>query len=231
MIENEETNEIIKTPSSRSLGLKATKERRKEMVIKVFSFDIQKNKLSKDKKIYLGLLKLEAKYYYNYLVFLSQVKTTDNYGDIIYPNNLFNFNTKSDLIQIFNYEDNTHVEYELKVLSSQVKQEILKKIQSSIKGLSSSKSKGRKIGQLKFKSFVNVPLKQFNNSFYLSDDCKKLSLQGNKKATFHLIRNKNLSNLAKNLQLTHKSITTVKSKYNKRVKAQTHNNVSLKYLF
>ena len=177
MIEIENINEIIKIPSSRSLGLKATKERRKEMVIKVFSFNIQKNKLSKDKKIYLALLKLEAKYYYNYLVSLSQVKTTDNYGDIIYPNNLFNFNTKSDLIQIFNCEDSTHVEYELKVLSSQVKQEILKKIQSSIKGLSISKSKGRKIGQLKFKSFVNVPLKQFNNSFYLSDDCKKLSLQ------------------------------------------------------
>ena len=230
MIEIENINEIIKIPSSRSLGLKATKERRKEMVIKVFSFNIQKNKLSRQKKIYLSLLKLEAKYYYNYLVSLSQVKITDNYGDIIYPNNLFSFNTKSDLIKVFNYEDNTHVDYELKVLSSQVKQEILKKIQSSIKGLSSSKSKGRKIGQLKFKSFVNVPLKQFNNSFYLSDDCKKLSLQGNKKTTFHLIRNKNLSNLARNLKLTHKSITTVKSKHNKRVKAQTHNNVSLKKL-
>ncbi|MBC7474040.1 MAG: hypothetical protein H7263_07080 [Candidatus Sericytochromatia bacterium] len=90
MIENEKTNYIIKIPSSRSLGLKATKARRKEMVIKVFSFNIQKNKFSKDKKIYLALLKLEAKYYYNYLVFLSQVKTTDNYGDIIYPNILYN---------------------------------------------------------------------------------------------------------------------------------------------
>ena len=231
MIKNEKTNEIIKIPSSRSIGLKATKERRKEMVIKVFSFNIQKNKLSKDKKIYLALLNLEAKYYYNYLIYYSQIKTTDNYGDIIYPNNLFNFNTKSDLIKVFNYENNTHVDYELKVLSSQVKQEILKKIQSSIKGLSSSKSKDRKIGQLKFKSFVNIPLKQFNNSFYLSDDCKKLSLQGNKKTTFHLIRNKNLSNLARNLKLTHESITTVKSKHSKRVKVQTHNNVSLKKLF
>jgi rubrerythrin len=226
-----ETNNIQeKIPSSRSIGLKATKARRKDMVIKVFSFNIQKNKLSKSKRKYLALLKLEAKYYYNYLVSLSHVKITDNYGDIVYPNNLFNFNTKCNLIQIFNYEDNTHVNYELKIISSQVKQEILKKIQSSIKGLSSSKFKGRKIGQLKFKSFVNIPLKQFNNSFYLSDDCKKLSLQGNKKTTFHLIKNKNISTLARNLQLTQKSITTVASKYSKRLKAQTHNNVSLKKL-
>ena len=47
MIENEKANEFIKLASSRSLGLKATKARRKEMVIKVFSFNIQKNKLSK----------------------------------------------------------------------------------------------------------------------------------------------------------------------------------------
>ena len=147
---------------------------------------------------------------YNYLIYLSKVKVVDNYGDTIYPNNLFKFNTKSNLIKILNYEDKIHVDYELKVLSSQVKQEILKKIQSSIKGLSSSKSKGRKIGTLKFKSFVNVPLKQFNNSFYLSDDCKKLSLQGNRKDKFHLIRNKNISNLFNNLKLNNKSGSTIK---------------------
>ena len=223
-------DKIDKTPSARIVALKATKARRKSMIIKVFSFNIQKNKLSKEKKKYLNLLNLEAKYYYNYLVYCSQIKTTDNYGDVIYLNNLFEFNTKSNLIKIFNHEDKIHVDYELKIISSQVKQEILKKIQSSIKGLSSSKSKGRKIGVLKYKSFVNIPFKQFNNSFYLSDNCKKLSIQGNRKDKFHLIRNKNLSTLAGNLQLTNKSITTTKSKHHNRVKAQTHNNVSLKKL-
>ena len=78
---------------------------------------------------------------------------------------------------------------------------MLKKIQSSIKSLSKAKNKGRKIGHLKFKSFVNLPLKQFNNSFYLSDNGKKLSLQGNKKSSFHLVRNKNLTQLSKELNL------------------------------
>ena len=217
-----------KEPSIRSKSLKDTKDRRKSMVIKVLSFNIQKNKLSKAKKSYLKLLNLEAKYYYNYLISLSQVSIVDDFGNLIYPNNLFEFNTKPNHIKIFSFADKTYCDYEIKVLSSQVKQEILKKITSSIKAISAAKAKGRKTGKLKFKPFVNIPFKQFNNSFYLSDDCKKLSLQGNRKETFHLIRNRNLSNLCNNLNLSTKTISNIKGK--DRNYSQTHNNVSLKKL-
>ena len=108
----------------RNLARKETQARRKSMVIKVLSFNIQKNKLSKQKKSYLNLLKLEAKYYYNYLIYLSQISITDNYGDIIYPNNLFEFNTKSNFILVYEHSSNSYLPYELKVLSSQVKQEL-----------------------------------------------------------------------------------------------------------
>ena len=188
-------------PSDRIQTRKETKSRRSSMVIKVLSFNIQKNKLSKDKKLYLKTLFLEAKYYYNYLIYLSQQSVTDNYGNTVYPYNLFEFNTKSNQILVYENSSNSYLPYELKFLSSQVKQELLKKIQSSIKSLSKAKTKGRKIGHLKFKSFVNLPLKQFNNSFYLSDNGKKLSLQGNKKSSFHLVRNKNLTQLSKELNL------------------------------
>ena len=188
-------------PSDRIQTRKETKSRRSSMVIKVLSFNIQKNKLSKDKKLYLKTLFLEAKYYYNYLIYLSQQSVTDNYGNTVYPYNLFEFNTKSNQILVYENSSNSYLPYDLKFLSSQVKQELLKKIQSSIKSLSKAKTKGRKIGHLKFKSFVNLPLKQFNNSFYLSDNGKKLSLQGNKKSSFHLVRNKNLTQLSKELNL------------------------------
>ena len=188
-------------PSDRIQTRKETKSRRSSMVIKVLSFNIQKNKLSKNKKSYLKTLFLEAKYYYNYLIYLSQQSVTDNYGNTVYPYNLFEFNTKSNQILVYENSSNSYLPYELKFLSSQVKQELLKKIQSSIKSLSKAKTKGRKIGHLKFKSFVNLPLKQFNNSFYLSDNGKKLSLQGNKKSSFHLVRNKNLTQLSKELNL------------------------------
>ena len=188
-------------PSDRIQTRKETKSRRSSMVIKVLSFTIQKNKLSQEKRIYLKTLFLEAKYYYNYLIYLSQQSVTDNYGNTVYPYNLFEFNTKSNQILVYENSSNSYLPYELKFLSSQVKQELLKKIQSSIKSLSKAKTKGRKIGHLKFKSFVNLPLKQFNNSFYLSDNGKKLSLQGNKKSSFHLVRNKNLTQLSKELNL------------------------------
>ena len=197
-------------PSDRIQTRKETKSRRSSMVIKVLSFNIQKNKLSKDKKFYLKTLFLEAKYYYNYLIYLSQQSVTDNYGNTVYPYNLFEFNTKSNQILVYENSSNSYLPYELKFLSSQVKQELLKKIQSSIKSLSKAKSKGRKIGHLKFKSFVNLPLKQFNNSFYLSDNGKKLSLQGNKKSSFHLVRNKNLTQLSKELNLNFNSQISLK---------------------
>ena len=220
-------------PSARIQSRKETQSRRSSMVIKVLSFNIQKNKLSQEKRIYLKTLFLEAKYYYNYLIHLSQQSITDNYGNTVYPNNLFEFNTKSNQILVYEHSTNSYLPYELKFLSSQVKQELLKKIQSSIKSLSKAKSQGRKIGQLKFKSFVNIPLKQFNNSFYLSDNGKKLSLQGNKKSSFHLVRNKNLSQLAKALKLETHFISNHKVKdklNNKRVFSQTHHQVSFKKL-
>ena len=188
-----------KAPSQRTITRKATKTRRDSMRLMVLSFNIQNNKLSLDKYKYLTKLCMEAKYFYNYLLNLSQVTITDDFGDLIYSHNLFQFNTKSNHITVFDSQSNTHNYYKLQFISSQMKQEILKKIQASIKSLAQAKKKGRKVGRLKFKSTVNVPLKQFNNSFYLSDDCKKLSLQGNSKAKFHLVRNKNLTKLAKSL--------------------------------
>ena len=49
----------------------------------------------------------------------------------------------------------------LTLLGSQIKQSILAQIQSEIKGLHTKKKKGKKVGRLKFKSFVgSIPLKQ-----------------------------------------------------------------------
>ena len=193
-----------KEKSQRSISLKETKERRKAMVLKVLSFTIQANKLSQEKEDYLYQLSTEAKWYYNYLIHLSRQVVTDDFGNLIYLNNLFQFNTKSNSITVFNYHEKKQVPVELKILSSQVKQEILKKITSSIKSLAGAKKKGRKTGKLRFQSLVNIPFKQFNNSFYLSDNAKKLKLQGNHKQAFHLIRNKNLTQLATRLKLTKK---------------------------
>jgi len=170
------------------------------MVVKVLSFNI--NKLSLPKKEYFKLLHLESKLYYNYLIKLSE-SITDDYGFYTHID-LFDFKTKSNHIDIIWYGEPQL--YELQVLTSQMKQEILTKIKNSIKGLAAAKKKGRKVGKLKYKSIVNIPLNQINSTFYLKDNASKLRIQGNKQ-TFNLVRNKNLNKLSKNLGLGKVSLT------------------------
>ena len=166
------------------------------MLVKVFSFNLQKNKLSKAKEKYLSLLFREAKWYYNYLINLSQKQVTNDFGNLVYCYNLFNLKTNQKFIKRYNPKFDCFEDYELKALSSQMKQTILESIQNNIKALSSAKTKGRKAGKLKFKSSVPIPLKQLNFTYYLSDNLRKLSIQGNRKTTFHLTRNKNINKLS-----------------------------------
>jgi putative transposase len=67
---------------------------------------------------------------------------------------------------------------ELRSLSSQMKQSLLKRIMDNIRGLARLKARGKKIGALTFKSQVNsIPLKQYGNTYRILDD-KYLRIQG-----------------------------------------------------
>ena len=156
-----------KTLNTRQQTKKDNKNRRNSMLVKVFSFNLQKNKLSKAKEKYLSLLFREAKWYYNYLINLSQKQVTNDFGNLVYCYNLFNLKTNQKFIKRYNQKFDCFEDYELKALSSQMKQTILESIQNSIKALSSAKAKGRKAGKLKFKSSVPIPLKQLNFTYYL----------------------------------------------------------------
>ena len=191
--------DTLKTLVSRAQQRKLTSERRAAMKIMVLSFNLSNNKLSQVDKFYLKLLFLEAKYYYNYLLYLSKLTITDDFGNMIYPYNLFKFDTKIDNIQVYNSSFNLFEPYELTILSSQMRQKILDKLLDNIKALSEKKKNGFKVGELKYKSYLNVPLKQFNNSYYLDDDFKYLSLQGNVKKHFKLVPNKALNKFSKEL--------------------------------
>ena len=193
--------------SSRQITKKANKERREQdMVIKVFTFNIQENKLSKDKKFYLNKLARETRNYYNYLIHESQ-SVVDDFGNSVRPNNLFQFDTKPNTIKIL--FEGEYVEIELEVLSSQMKQLTCIHIQNSIKGLAALKRNGHKVGQITYKSEVNTPLSQYNSTYYLSDNARNLSLQGNKGMKFHLHRNRNLRQLCKRLKLGKVSLQTL----------------------
>jgi len=69
-------------------------------------------------------------------------------------------------------------ERDLRCLSSQMKQELAKRIKTSIKSLSTRKKKGNKVGRLKFKrSLSAIPLKQHGITYKFTNSGKKLKIQ------------------------------------------------------
>jgi len=143
-------------------SLKKTKEKRKTQICRVFELKIQTNKLSKTTLYYLNRLFLEAKWYENSVISDIQKNLNDEYAK----------NKIVPIKYIYNMEQRN-----LYILSSQMKQGINKKIQGSLRTLSSLKKKKKKVGRLKYrKSVDSIDLKQYGITYKLKKN--KLSLQG-----------------------------------------------------
>lgn len=140
-------------------AMKATHEKRKSQVCRVYMLKVQKNALSARQKEDFKMLFVEAKWLYNDIL---------NYG-----------NVKGQ--SVFDYELDDDVEVKLpdgtfdpRVLShigSQMKQSVYADLKSSIKALARLKKTGRKVGRLKFKSEIGaVSLKQYGTTYKFHDD-------------------------------------------------------------
>ena len=135
--------------AQRSLARKATKERHKDMVCRVFELKFDKSHMNKEQKEFLSLLFLEAKWFYNYCISCGELKDAD---------------TKAKTVPV-KLQDGTFEKRPLKVLSAQIKQGIKDRIFSNIKTLHTLKMQGKKVGRIWFKSRVNsIPLRQHKNS-------------------------------------------------------------------
>ncbi len=129
---------------------KFTIEKHRSQDYKVFELKLDKSHMSNRKRKYLNSLFLEAKWLYN-----SSLASED----------IFKIDTKSKTVTVLDSKKQP-VERKLNTLSSQMRQGIVQRIQSSIKALSILKKKGKTVGWLKFKSEVNsIPLKQFNVTY------------------------------------------------------------------
>ena len=74
---------------------------------------------------------------------------------------------------------------ELKYIGSQMKQSVVSQVRSEIKGLSTHKKKGDKVGKLKYKSYCNsVPLKQYGITYAIMFDENRVRIQGIKKPLY-----------------------------------------------
>jgi len=143
-----------------SKTLKETRLRRETQDCVVFELKIIQNKISTKIKDKLNRLFLEAKWLYNHA--LAQ-------------EDIFKFDTKIKQVQCKTPEGFEN--RDLNNIGSQIKQSIVKRMQDSIKSLSSKKKKGFKAGKLKFTSEINsIPLKQFGNTYKIKGN--KISIQG-----------------------------------------------------
>ena len=157
--------------------MKETYNKRKSQDCKCFKFKIDKSNLSKTQANQLKMQFVEAKWIYNYLI--SQ-------------DDIYSFDYKN-LSKITHKDKNRNdIETTIQYVGSSVKQSIIQDIINQIKGLSTLKKKGHKVGKLKFKSEYNsINLKQYNNTHSIREN--KFKIQGIKR----LIRVRGLDQLSK----------------------------------
>jgi putative transposase len=144
----------------------ATRLKRTTQTCKVFELKIDSSHLSQDKRKYLEMLFIEAKWLYNH---------------ILSAKDIFEFNTKTNEVIVLN-KDKQPEERTLTHLSSQMKQAVHQKLLYSIKSLSAKKKKksSKRIGKIKHTSLCKSIVLNQHNITYRIVDKKYLKLQGSK---------------------------------------------------
>ena len=139
-----------------------TRMKRAKQICKTFKFKIDWGNLNLNQKETLKMMFVEAKWIYNYLLSQEDIYSFD------YKN--INSITHKD-------KNKNDIPVNITYIKSSVKQELISQIVNQIKGLSTLKKKGYKVGKLKFKSeFNSIKLKQYNVTHYLKGN--KFKIQG-----------------------------------------------------
>ena len=128
---------------------RATRQRRKTQVCKVFTLGIQSNKLSARQKEALGMVFVEAKWLYN---------------DALASGDVFTYTPGATVGVLDKHGD--RLEREFRFLGSQMKQSVIQGMKASIKALSTRKKNGGEVGRLSFRSQVcSLDLKQAGTTY------------------------------------------------------------------
>jgi len=134
-------------------SLQATREKRRFQICKVFELKIDQSHLSKKEIEQLKMYFIEAKWLYNF---------------ILSKDDPFKYDYKTNPIQRLN-NNRDSVETKLQFLPPRFKQTVVSTLKNSIKGLSESKKRGRKVGKLKFKSEYNsIDMNENSVTHYIS---------------------------------------------------------------
>jgi len=171
--------------------LRATRERRKTQIPKVFQFKLQN--LSKKDRKELDRLFLEAKWFYNYIIADIQNRLNDNIWKV----------------RGVEIKTPTGTELrEIKQLSSQMKQRLAGRVWNNLHSLKKAKEKGLKVGKLSFKTEVrSILLPQHGTTYQI--DKTRVKIQKLKKK-FRIL---GLHQIPKNAEITEAQLLKKPSGY------------------
>ena len=146
-------------------SISATRSKRKHQTCKVFKFKINRSSLSRQQKEALKMFFVEAKRVYNYILSSQDIFTV----------------TYKDLKNIsYLDKDKNVMPYNIQFIGTSTIAEVIDTMRESIKGLSSKKKNGVKVGSLKFKSECNsIRLKQYGITHEIRGN--RFKIQGIKK--------------------------------------------------
>lgn len=132
-----------------AVSQRATKLRRRAQTCRVYDLKIQYNKLSATQREALHMLFVEAKWLYNHCLSSEDVFTYAAGKSVVVKN-----------------KDGVFEERNFRFIGSQMKQSVVDGIRSSVKTLRSLKTKGKRVGRLKFVSaYTSVNLKQYGTTY------------------------------------------------------------------
>ena len=143
-------------------SIRTTKLKREGQQCRVFEIKIIKRKLSYERRSHIEHLFLEGKWLWNHTV---------SQGDIFNANRC----PKSILIKT----SGGFEERALKVLGSQMKQDIVDSVKTAVKGLATTKKKSEAVGKISFRKNCNsIPLRQYGNTYRIDTKNKSIYIQG-----------------------------------------------------
>lgn len=139
----------------------ATKERRLNQDIKVYTLKVDRSKITPHQYTTLNGLFKEYRYYYNYILnWLDNKEEEKNINTFSYKTTEITIKRKDEIIP-----------YTIQFLPAKLRQSVIDEIKNAIKALSASKKKGRKVGRLRYKkandaNCINFSQKSTENLLY-----------------------------------------------------------------
>ena len=153
---------VVTIMNQRIITKQQTKLRHQAKSCKVVEVKVDKSTLTKKTLLHLNSLFIQGKYFYNHCISQENLNSLDT-------------KIKTVPVKILDkFEDRI-----LNVLSSQMKQSLKTKIFSNILTLHTLKSKGKKVGKLKYISELrSIPLKQYGMTYKIEFENSRIRLQG-----------------------------------------------------